>query len=207
MAETFVVDAAAYAVWTSRVISLCGILFSHNESSSEPFVSSTAVPAGYVAWVELEAEFTSEPFQGEGEPPAHALKARDAAGKAGLTTDFGPLGTTVRGDADLLLDALTGIARAAMDGGATRLTLQVRRVNDPVATSIELNSALDRLIGEVEREVGGKLAGLDRAGKQRAVRILKERGAFTQKKSVATIAAALGVTRFTVYNYLNRDTG
>src|SRR3981081_452319 len=83
-------------------------------------------PAGYVASVELEAEFTSEPFQGEGEPPAHALKARDAAGKAGLTTDFGPLGTTVRGDADLLLGALTDIARAAIDGGATRVTLQVR---------------------------------------------------------------------------------
>jgi uncharacterized protein YqgV (UPF0045/DUF77 family) len=189
------------------IISLCGILFSHNETNAEPSVSSTAVPARYVAPVELEAEFTSEPFQGEGEPPAHALKARDAAEKAGLTTDFGPLGTTVRGDADLLLEALTGIARAAIDGGATRLTLQLRRMNGPVATSIELNSALDRLIGEVEREVGGKLAGLDRASKQRAVRILKERGAFTQKKSVATIAEALGVTRFTVYNYLNRETG
>jgi uncharacterized protein YqgV (UPF0045/DUF77 family) len=202
MAETFVVDGAGISV----VISLCGILFSHNESSSEPAVSSTAVPAGYVAPVELEAEFTTEPFQGEGDPPAHALKARDAADKAGLTTDFGPLGTTVRGESDVLLDALSSIARAAIDGGATRLTLQLRRLNDPVAASIELNSALDRLIGEVEREVGGKLAGLDRASKQRAVRILKERGAFTQKKSVATIAEALGVTRFTVYNYLNRET-
>jgi uncharacterized protein YqgV (UPF0045/DUF77 family) len=157
--------------------------------------------------VELEAEFTSEPFQGEGEPPAHALKARDTADKAGLTTDFGPLGTTVRGDADALLGALSDIARAAVDGGATRFTLQLRRTDAPAAPPAELNSALDRLIGEVEREVGGKLAGLDRASKQRAVRILKERGAFTQKKSVATIAEALGVTRFTVYNYLNRETG
>jgi predicted transcriptional regulator YheO len=113
----------------------------------------------------------------------------------------------VRGDADALLGALGDIARAAIDGGATRLTLQLRRTDAPAATPAELNSALDRLIGEVEREVGGKLAGLDRASKQRAVRILKERGAFTQKKSVATIAEALGVTRFTVYNYLNRETG
>src|SRR3981081_2436597 len=143
-------------------------------------------PAGYVASVELEAEFTSEPFQGEGEPPAHAIKARDAAGKAGLTTDFGPLGTTVR--------------------GGTRFTLQVRRADDTAPAAIELNSALDRLIGEVERELGGKLADLDRAGKQCAVRMFKERGAFTLRKSVATIAEALGVTRFTVYNYLNRDT-
>jgi uncharacterized protein YqgV (UPF0045/DUF77 family) len=161
--------------------------------------------AGYVAPVELEAEFTTEPFQGEGEPPAHALKARDAARKAGLTTDFGPLGTTVHGDAELLLDALTDIARAAMEGGATRLTLQLRRADVPAPAVVELNSALDRLISEVERELGGKLADLDRAGKQRAVRIFKERGAFTLRKSVATVAEALGVTRFTVYNYLNRE--
>src|SRR3981189_2031359 len=96
-------------------------------------------PAGYVASVELEAEFTSEPFQGEGPPPA--IKARAAAGKAGLTTDFGPLGTTVRGDADLLLSALTDIARAAIDGGATRFTLQVRRADDTARGAVRLNSA------------------------------------------------------------------
>ena len=77
--------------------------------------------------MELEAEFTSEPFRGEGEPPAHAVSARDAARRAGLGTDFGPLGTTVRGESDLVLDALPAIARAALDGGATRFTLQLRR--------------------------------------------------------------------------------
>lgn len=154
--------------------------------------------------MELEAEFTSEPFLTEGEPPEHAVRAREAAEKAGLSTDFGPLGTTVRGESEALLAGLAGIARAALDGGATRLTLQVRRADGP-ATPVELNTALDRLIADVERELGGKLAGLDRAGKQRAVRLFKERGAFTLRKSVATVAEALGVTRFTVYNYLNRE--
>jgi uncharacterized protein YqgV (UPF0045/DUF77 family) len=160
---------------------------------------------GYARPVELEAEFTSEPFQGEGEPPEHAVRAREAAEKAGLTTNFGPLGTTVSGSADAVLSGLADIARAAIEAGATRLTLQVRLADAPAAHPVELNSALDRLIADVERELGGKLAGLDRAGKQHAVRLFKERGAFTLRKSVATVAEALGVTRFTVYNYLNRE--
>lgn len=304
----------------------------------------------------LEAEFTSEPFHGEGSPPEHALAARDAAVEAGLDTDFGPLGTLVRGDAKALLEALPRITQAALDGGATQVTLQVRQVaaadagaaaeegdrpggptepevvsaadqRDPTTTraaephttdgpvvaphatgdpagklhaaggpagkphatggqagklhatggqagkphatgdsadkshtasglagkprstgdpagkphtagsraggtnttggqaggpntagsqageshgvdsapSVELNDALARLIADVERELGAELGDLDRAGKQRAVRLLRERGAFGLRKSVSSVADALGVTRFTVYNYLNRE--
>ena len=45
---------------------------------------------------------------------------------------------------------------------------------------------------------------LPRAEKQRAVRMLEERGAFAYRRSAETVAEAIGVTRFTVYNYLNR---
>lgn len=69
----------------------------------------------------------------------------------------------------------------------------------------ELTSALDRVIGQVESELGAKLPDLPRADKQRAVRLLEERGAFTLRKSVESVAKALGVSRFTVYNYLNRE--
>jgi uncharacterized protein YqgV (UPF0045/DUF77 family) len=182
--------------------------------------------------VRLEAEFTSEPFHGEGSPPEHALAARDAAVEAGLDTDFGPLGTLARGDAKALLEALPTITQAALDGGATQVTLQVRRAADarteatatpvveqhsadstPVveqhgagsAPVVELNDALARLIADVERELGAELGDLDRPGKQRAVRLLRERGAFGLRKSVSSVADALGVTRFTVYNYLNRE--
>jgi len=175
--------------------------------------------------VRLEAEFTSEPFHGEGSPPEHALAARDAAAEAGLDTDFGPLGTLARGDAKTLLEALPAITQAALDGGATQVTLQVRRAADagnevvPDATAapaaeqhaagstpvVELNDALARLIADVERELGAELGDLDRPGKQRAVRLLRERGAFGLRKSVSSVADALGVTRFTVYNYLNRE--
>jgi len=156
--------------------------------------------------VRLEAEFTSEPFRGEGSPPEHAVAARDAAVEAGLDTDFGPLGTLARGEAKDLLEALPAIAKAALEGGATRVTLQLRRADDPgSAPVVELNDALARLIADVERELGTKLGELDRAGKQRAVRLLRERGAFGLRKSVSSVADALGVTRFTVYNYLNRE--
>ncbi len=69
----------------------------------------------------------------------------------------------------------------------------------------ELTSALDRVIGQVESELGAELPDLPRADKQRAVRLLEERGAFTLRKSVESVAKALGVSRFTVYNYLNRE--
>lgn len=156
--------------------------------------------------MELEAEFTSEPFQGEGDPPEHALRARDAAREAGLDTDFGPLGTLARGDADQLVQALPSIAKAALEGGATRVTLQLRRKDEhEPPPPVELNSALSRLIADVERELGAKLGDLERPDKQRAVRLLRERGAFGLRKSVSAVAEALGVTRFTVYNYLNRE--
>jgi hypothetical protein len=70
-----------------------------------------------------------------------------------------------------------------------------------------LGAALDRLLAEMERQFGGPLADLGREDKQRVVRVLEERGAFTIRHGVESVAAALGVSRFTVYNYLNREQG
>jgi hypothetical protein len=69
-----------------------------------------------------------------------------------------------------------------------------------------LHGALDRLIATVERELGSPLSKLSREDKQRAVRMLDDMGAFTLRKSVEEIADSLGVSRFTVYNYLNAST-
>ncbi len=66
-----------------------------------------------------------------------------------------------------------------------------------------LQGALDRLIAQVERELGAPLADLSREDKQRAVRLLDEQGAFLLRRSVEDVADALGVSRITVYNYLN----
>jgi HTH domain len=66
-----------------------------------------------------------------------------------------------------------------------------------------LHGALDRLIEQVERELGGALPELSREDKQEAVRRLEDRGAFLLRRSVEDVADALGVSRITVYNYLN----
>ena len=66
-----------------------------------------------------------------------------------------------------------------------------------------LHGALDRLIEGVERELGGRLPMLGREDKQLAIRLLDERGAFTLRRAVEDVADAMGVSRITVYNYLN----
>jgi hypothetical protein len=66
-----------------------------------------------------------------------------------------------------------------------------------------LHGALDRVIEGVERELGGKLSTLSRDGKQMAIRMLDERGAFVLRRAVEDIADVMGVSRITIYNYLN----
>ncbi|WP_399129937.1 helix-turn-helix domain-containing protein [Actinacidiphila sp. ITFR-21] len=67
-----------------------------------------------------------------------------------------------------------------------------------------LADSLDHILADLERR-HGPLADLGRKEKQTVVRILEERGAFSVRHGVETVASALGVSRFTVYNYLNRE--
>ena len=73
----------------------------------------------------LNAEFTTEPFEGEGEPPTHAVRARDCLLAAGLDPDFGPLGTAVHGAHEDVLPALNEVLTAVLTAGANRVTLQI----------------------------------------------------------------------------------
>lgn len=68
---------------------------------------------------------------------------------------------------------------------------------------LSLHSALHRLVRQVERELGGQLSELSRTNKQVAVRVLDERGAFQLRRSIDDVADLMGVSRITVYNYLN----
>ncbi|KJY47069.1 transcriptional regulator [Streptomyces sp. NRRL S-444] len=60
----------------------------------------------------------------------------------------------------------------------------------------QLSDSLDHILAALERH---------RKSKQDIVRILEARGAFSVRHGVETVAGALGVSRFTVYNYLNRE--
>ena len=67
----------------------------------------------------------------------------------------------------------------------------------------KLHGALDRLIDQVERELGAPLPKLSRQDKQNAIRLLDQRGAFILRRAVEDVADAMNVSRITVYNYLN----
>ena len=67
----------------------------------------------------------------------------------------------------------------------------------------QLYGALDRLIEQVEKELGSPLPNLSRSEKQLAVKLLDQRGAFILRRAVEDVADAMGVSRITVYNYLN----
>lgn len=69
----------------------------------------------------------------------------------------------------------------------------------------QLSDSLDHILAAMERRHGMPLADLDRKAKQSVVRTLEARGAFSVRHGVETVAGALGVSRFTVYNYLNRE--
>ena len=73
----------------------------------------------------------------------------------------------------------------------------------PAGSFTHVDRALTELISLAELQVGQPLAEMSRAGKQQVVRFLDERGAFALRKSVEMVADALGVSRFTVYNYLD----
>ncbi|WP_405621475.1 helix-turn-helix domain-containing protein [Streptomyces sp. NBC_01508] len=67
----------------------------------------------------------------------------------------------------------------------------------------QLSESLDHILVALERRHGMPLSELDRRAKQSVVRSLEARGAFAVRHGVETVAGALGVSRFTVYNYIN----
>ena len=73
----------------------------------------------------LIAEFIVEPFV-LGNPGPHVISALDAARALGASLEFGPFGTLVRADTDAaVLDAVDAAIRAAIAGGATRVSVQI----------------------------------------------------------------------------------
>jgi uncharacterized protein YqgV (UPF0045/DUF77 family) len=75
----------------------------------------------------LRVEFTVEPFI-EGAPGPHVEAAVAAAAAHGLDVEFGPFGSSAEGDDDAVLGAIDAVLRAAVEAGATRLSLQVSRI-------------------------------------------------------------------------------
>ena len=77
----------------------------------------------------------------------------------------------------------------------------------PAGRFTHVDTAIDELIAMVEAEMRVPISQMSRRQKQQVVRFLDEHGAFNLRKSVETVADALGVSRFTVYNYLDSSRG
>ncbi|MEE8375319.1 MAG: helix-turn-helix domain-containing protein [Acidimicrobiia bacterium] len=66
-----------------------------------------------------------------------------------------------------------------------------------------LEGAVPRMVHQIAGEIGGDLSTLSREEKQQVVRMLNERGAFLIRGAVEEVADLMGVSRITIYNYLN----
>ena len=150
---------------------------------------------------EIAAEFLVAPFV-EGEPGPHVTAAVDAFDRRGLVVDLGPFASSVVGDLDAMADAIADMVRAAMAGGATSIQLRVAATPQDIPIP-SIRDALDDILRMAEREIGAPANEWERAEKQRVVRMLDERGAFLLRGAVDDIAQIMGVSRITIYNYLN----
>ncbi|CAL9397960.1 helix-turn-helix domain-containing protein [Streptomyces pilosus] len=106
-----------------------------------------------------------------------------------------------------LVDAMGGEMLPPDEAGTDDVVLSWEGAAVVAVRLPQLGDSLDHILAALERRRGVPLADLDRRAKQEVVRGLEARGAFAVRHGVETVASALGVSRFTVYNYLNRDKG
>ncbi|MGX1273137.1 helix-turn-helix domain-containing protein [Streptomyces phaeoluteigriseus] len=106
-----------------------------------------------------------------------------------------------------LVDAMGGELVPPDEAGTDDVVLSWEGADAVAVRLPQLADSLDHILAAMERKKGKPLADLDRKAKQEVVRILEARGAFSVRHGVETVASALGVSRFTVYNYLNREKG
>ena len=132
-------------------------------------------------------------------------------GDGEVETSFGQLGATRAARTDIPMPRSSRSLRFEVDIDAVEAAERVVSALIPRSIQAELPTGafthMDRAIVELiqmaESQIRLPISQMSRAQKQQVVRFLDERGAFNLKKSVETVADALGVSRFTVYNYLD----
>jgi predicted transcriptional regulator YheO len=68
-----------------------------------------------------------------------------------------------------------------------------------------IDELIDEIVADAVAEIGRPVVAMTREDRVRVVRVMNERGLFLIKGSVERVARLLGVTRYTVYNYLGRE--
>lgn len=85
----------------------------------------------------------------------------------------------------------------------TKLTTREESESKEEVFTNNVDELLEVLMKEAVEQTGHPLEFLDKDDKAAVVRYLDNKGAFLIKKSVERVADFLGVSRFTIYNYLN----
>ena len=164
-------------------------------SEERTFVKALAEALGPLYRVSLldDAGRVAETYGGfEGDPVRRAVVRLPGSGRSvAIDVDAGTVDAAAR-----MVRALS----AQAEGTAEAADL-------PAGTITRVDRALEELLAAAEGHVGRPVDDMSRADKQRVVRYLDERGAFALRKSVELVADALGVSRFTVYYYLDASRG
>jgi hypothetical protein len=109
-----------------------------------------------------------------------------------------------RGETDFKVEGEPGVA-----GKVFVCSLEDERVAYGLfvhgAGTPHLATTIDQLVEAAEASLGKSTSKMSRSEKQQVVRFLDERGVFLIRKAVESTAERLGVTRFTIYNYLERE--
>ena len=117
------------------------------------------------------------------------------------------IGASLVDPAEIAADDVPLVWRGTLVAGVRFIARRTDEPDHPAGVGDDAGGGLALILDDVQGEFETPLTDLPRAEKQRAVRRLEESGAFAYRRSVETVAAALGVSRFTIYNYLNRERG
>ena len=85
------------------------------------------------------------------------------------------------------------------------MTSQESGKNAQEVFTSNVDELLELMMQEAVAGTGKQLSMLTKEDKVAVVRYLDEKGAFLIKKSAERVADFLGISRFTVYNYLNES--
>lgn len=149
----------------------------------------------------MAVEFLVEPFT-EGSLGDHVSAAVEAFTAHGLDVELGPFASSSEGEIDAVVDAVASMIRESLKAGASRIRINVGPRREDLVVG-HLHDALQDMIRDLEREFSTPASEWERHQKQAAVRLLAERGAFLLRGSTEAVAEVMGVSRITIYNYLN----
>jgi predicted transcriptional regulator YheO len=85
--------------------------------------------------------------------------------------------------------------------GASLLRTEAGEVSESFSADVE--STVDTMLAEVLFEYGKPLYGMSKADRLGLIQSLDRKGLFQMKRAVPILAKKLGVSRYTIYNYLN----